>query len=188
MTVDPLPVSFNEIETTSRKALIGSGVDPGTAADVAAAVRWLCEYGRDGVGTVVAAIQTGVDLAAVVRAVDTAIAEEGDVVAVQDNVLLFAGLCGPAAEVFGVRFELTAADWSAAIGPSGVEGRIGGGAASVRMTAAASETVLSGARVTQIAVSQANWNVLVALAARIYVPSSAHSRASGAGAGLSDND
>lgn len=179
-------LSLNEVETTTRKALIGTGTDPGTAADVAAAVQWFCERGQDGVGIVLRAIHRRDDFAAVVSAIDAVIAAEGESVTVEGNVVLFAALCGPAAEVLGLRFELTAADWSAAIGAGDLAGSIGSGPVSVRSVAVVAST--SPPATAQQVVDQADWKALGVLAARIYVPSSERSRASGAGAGLTDND
>lgn len=187
MSTDPVDLSLNEVETTTRKALIGRGTDPGTATDVAAAVRWLCERGEDGVGIVLTAIHRSDDFAAIVRAVDAVIAGEGESVIVDHNVVLFAALCGPAAKVFGFGFELVAADWSAVIGAVELAGPVGSGPVSVNTVETVASTRHSAER-AQFTTSQVDWKALGALAARIYVPSSDQSRTSGAGAGLTDND
>lgn len=179
-------LSLNEVETTTRKALIGAGTDPGAAADVAAAVRWLCEQGREGVGIVLAAIRNSADFAALVSGVDAAIAGDGKPITVDRNAMLFAALLGPAAAVFGLRFELTGSDWSAAVAAGELAGSIGDGPVTVRAVKA--DVDASVGATANISVDQAEWAILGELAARIYVPSSEQSRTSGAGAGLTDND
>lgn len=127
MSLSPVDLSLNEVETLAAKAARGAGLSWGGAEEVGRAARTLARAGADW------------------------------------TVLVLA-LDGPA-------YAEPAAETSA-----------------LARVEAALATVDGSQRLTRAAVSAETVAALDALAAKTYVPASARSRVSGAGAGLTDND
>ena len=207
--------SFNELEMALVKAVRGAGEPIGVAEDLARAGIWLCRLGCDGVSLVLESLADAdgwdgrlevdghtVDLPAArpvhaaLTCIDLAVAEPGSVVRLPLGLPvpgILVGLAGHAAAQYGRRFSVS-------IG-SHVPIDVHQGGASVlpldlpvntAVTVASDsdndrdpEFKLSNARPD---VPEALWAKVDALAAQTYVPASEQSRASGAGAGLTDND
>ncbi|MEM8976063.1 MAG: DUF3726 domain-containing protein [Pseudomonadota bacterium] len=207
--------SYNEIEMALVKAGRGVGQSLGVAEDMARAGIWLCRIGCDGVSMVLDCL-TGagqhegrlefdgqsIDLSsahpmhAALTCIDLAISEPGSVVQLPSGLPMpgiLIGLAGHAAAQHGRRFSVSVDPCDPIFIYSG-----GVSALPLDLPANAALTVVSGDddgtdpafRLSNERpdVPDALWAQVDVLAARTYVPASEQSRASGAGAGLTDND
>lgn len=210
-------VSLNEVRTTARKAAIGAGVPVGVADEIAAAADWLCAASLDGVGAVLAGLDTLPDRAAqpererpgdgtaltaapVVRRgpslIDLLLVEAVDgrlVLLDVDAPLLLIGLAGQALErgaTRGLAMTLTGAGFEGTV-TSGIMTSSGEVPAALdRAVVVLSQNTPADAsrRVDGAEVDPDAWRRLAALAARTTVPADPTSRAHGAGAGDIDNE
>lgn len=207
-------VSFNEIETTLRKAAIGAGFPVGLAEDCASAAAWLVGQGHDGVESVLEAVRDEMQKQAMPSAIgnawvfpDAGIAMCGPsaidllmAAACQevrllkaDSPLMMIGLAGVAAGNYGREFSLeNDAGCSVQISAGGMSltGALPSPGANLSLTCREDSRVgmRTPALLQGAIVDDRVWREALALAARTYVPSSTASRAAGAGAGLTDND
>ncbi|MCK0196244.1 DUF3726 domain-containing protein [Ancylobacter sp. 6x-1] len=194
-----IELSLNEVELQAAKAARGAGLSWGAAEDVGRAARWLARYGLDWAPALLALLDdpdAGSFVARICRLVD-----EGEMrgpAILSGRPLWMAALL--AADIPPEGWQL---DWQSAaqqraslhLGPldtlsrSGTplpsgwtEGQAvtistGGEPLAVRLPPASRSVVAHGA-----------WVAIGELARKTYVPASARSRASGAGASLTDND
>jgi len=167
--------SQNEILAMATKAARGAGHPTGLAEEMANAALWLCQNastaclaicGMDG-------LAAGISRQAILTDVR--------------NPLMLLGICATASVEMQTGVELD--EW-AKVDQGGVisigdEPPIGDYALRLYES---SKAVANTANGDQLDIPDHRWSVLEALAARTYVPASTESRASGAGAGLTDND
>lgn len=178
-------LSYNEVQSTSRKAASGAGLPYGVAEAIGHAAAWLSGRGVDAVSVVVAALADGPAILDGLAAIDTLAAGETAHVALKDDSagLLLLGLAGAAMQQ-EVAFALDRGrggivllaglrDVSLAL-PALLCRAREGGVASTTPRPAASDTEA--------------YATALALAAKTYVPASERSRTLGAGAGTTDND
>ncbi len=167
-------LSMNEVETIVTKAAQGRDLDFGIAVEIGAAARWLCARGFDGITEAVRVLSVAGDSDIAVNrlglpAVDLAAANALSVQTTDCSSPLM--LRALAARVdCGVYFDPSADDGEGAwiVDPHGGTEDI----APTESTAPAPPA----------------WEQISKWAALTYVPSSAHSRCTGAGAGLTDSD
>ena len=207
--------SLNEIETTLVKAARGLGQAIGVAEDLARAGVWLCRLGCDGVSVVLAClesaekrelqIETGERVIALPAAhpihgaqasIDFALGEPNTRVKFPTGLPvpeILIGLAGHASGQFNHSFSI-------AIGTSQII-EVSKDGASVMPLELPADQVIEIAIAAQVSCDPAIsllfnrpdvdalvWDMAVAMAAMTYVPATEESRASGAGAGLTDND
>lgn len=207
--------SFNEVETMLRKAVIGAGLPVGLAEDIGRAGAWLAAHGYDGIGAVMSAVRDGMsrsvmpakDGRALVfadariavcgpSAIDfVAVADAADEVRLlnADSPLLLIGFAGIAAASYGLDISLVFSNGGTASVSAGIlalNGPVPIAGTDVVITCQdTGQTAQSGKPpASGVVVGEEIWREAEALAVRTYVPSSAASRAKGAGAGLTDND
>lgn len=184
-----MQVSFNEIETTLRKAAVGAGVDEGTARELAAAGRWLSERGVDGAAAVLASLTSmpGPCRSNLIRisgpgTMDRALVSPGVATRIEgcDVPLALLGLCGAAADQFGIGARLQGAGWSAVVSDRtlSTSGVVPRGPADIDVVVVAEPIHQPGSTVDRPTVEAEVWAALEELAARTYVPSSPESAAS----------
>ena len=91
-------LSYNEVQSTSRKAASGAGLPYGVAEAIGHAAAWLSGRGVDAVSVVVAALADGPAILDGLAAIDTLAAGETAHVALKDDSagLLLLGLAGAA--------------------------------------------------------------------------------------------
>lgn len=203
---DLLDLSFNEVEVTLRKAVIGKGWPQGLAEEAGRAAVWLCAMGQDGVGAVLHALNAAVQPCpnhraflfpeAPALALGPTVADllltgaESVQVTQTDSPLLLLGMLGLAAE------ETRGFLWEAGGKVEGEESGVvqADGLTGPLVTAPCGLTLrpipgmsIRSVQNRRIAVSTSLWKDACALAIESYVPASAESRAH-AGAGDVDND
>ena len=203
---------MNQIETTIAKAALGKGWPHGLAEECGRAAVWLAARGFDGVGAALDAIRPGpAELtveetpealifqdAQAIRsapsAFDLTAADTGPkrvVLQGTDQPLLVIGFAGIAARSYGKVFRLRFADDCRAI-VDGFEATLAGAiplpGAEVAIEAETAEQQTTALVATDIEIDDRLWHDALIMAAKSYVPSSASSRALGAGAGLIDDD
>lgn len=197
-------VSLNELESTGRKAAIGSGVPVGLAQDAARALAWLAEAGWP-------ALPVLLDALSAYRSPETSVLVLGP--SAIDRFLVDGadqrfGPCAGALLMLGLiasanpRPERISVTLSDATGSTAVmtvssdaltfsDGGISGRCEIALSTAPASARQYSPVDSINpfgIEVSDADWHALEAYAALTLVPADARSREKGAGAGLVDRD
>jgi len=208
-------VSFNEIETTLRKAATGSGFPMGLAEDCGCAAAWLAARNHNGIAAVLDAIRDGMRKPVMPPAdgrdwvfADARIATCGpsaigllvgeptchDIhLHNTDSPLLMLGLAGVAAGDYRLDFALElGARCTALISANGMSltGTLPPPGAQLFLTFrenGGGET-RNTIQMQGAIVDDGLWQEALALAAQTYVPASDASRAGGAGAGLTDND
>lgn len=207
--------SLNEIETTLVKAARGVGHSLGVAEDLAGAGIWLCRLGLDGVAVVLdclesrsaadVQIEMGSEIVslssvhpviAAQAAIDFAIAHTGTRVRLTSGLPvpeILLGLAGRTSVQFSIAVTLSFAGADIVeVVSSGIS------VVPVDLKADASIEIVARALANEEPIFRlshdrpdidaAVWEKAEALAALTYVPASDQSRASGAGAGLTDND
>ena len=204
-------VSANEIGQTAVKACVAAGLPHDRAADLAAAAVWLTGQGADGVALLLAMLDAG-GLAPPVEcrisgddlhcrrarpamegiaAVDWLVAAGGRGAVHADafeHPSMMLGLLGQAAAARGLAFALAGDGGEWAVGAAADAGAAGALGSAVTVTLAGAVPRAAPGRAGHREVDAGAWKGLAALAFETYVPSSAASRARGAGAGLVDND
>lgn len=210
--------ALNELQTLIYKAAVGAGLPTGIAQEISVAGVWLaqrrfpvCEVIAralaDAYGASVNCTKNdrGFDLAdaraaiAGPSAIDLLLATDQSNCEIGltglDEPLLLLGFVGVAADCTGVTISMSTPEHLfaivcagnvdkttfPAIGPIDVILRRASGKADTTLTAPAT-------RYDPAALSDTGWSQLEQLARRTYVPATDQSRASGAGAGLTDND
>ena len=196
-----------------RKAAIGSGHSPGVAIDLARATVWLCAHGFDGVGCALLGLEgeprstlcegpTGgwkapsarcvLDARAGIDLIACGAAQAGVTFTAGDAPLLILGTAAVASREQQCAFELV---WDGrgrcVVDRGAARGAVATSPDSVTVGVASPATAADAPAiepVAEIEVDPKTWQRASALAARTYVPSTAASRAAGAGAGLTDND
>ena len=206
-----MDLSLNEIEGGLRKAAMGAGLPVGLAEETGRAAAALQGAGFDGVGAALACLRqafhtpepmirdglaefgAGHAIAAGIAALDMLAA--GGVtratLTATPAPLMIAGLAMVAAEDQGHAYALGLGQGGfALVSPSGIspEGALPAGAGPVTVALTHPAAQEAHQTPTRHPVADALWAEVGALAARTYVPASAASRASGAGAGAIDND
>jgi uncharacterized protein DUF3726 len=159
--------TLNEIEVGLRKAAIGAGFPLGLAEEIGRAGMVMCGLGGDGVGAVLARLD-GSGLGEIVSALDLLGA------GVQDDAQ-FSGGDFPLVQAFAIvagqaqgrGFDVVNED----------------GATVVTRGEFSAPSLLNGAEVPET-----DWQNVVALVQKTFVPASEASRLKGAGAGMTDND
>ena len=205
--------SANEVLTTLTKAGIGAGLAHGPARDIAAAGRWLCLNGFDGVDAVLMALRSDAPFKAPeatpagylfadavggrvgLAAMDLLIAGPTSrpvTLTGVDAPMLILGLAGFAAETYGMAIEVGFKAGPATVSPSGLDmaGPTPEPGDTLRLTRVPdgdARPVGNRARL-EIDVPDRIWAVALDLARRTYVPTSEQSRLRGAGAGIRDVD
>ena len=210
--------SLNELESLIYKASIGAGLPVGCAQDIGTAGVWLArrrfpvftilaralEEGYDAATQYVATAKGGEFLSARAAvtgpsAIDLLIAGDANDAEVHllglDAPALLLGLAGVAADNYGITFSVAITNCRYVVGPDGdvdamsfpIEGPVD---VLLRRSVDMDRKPLLEApsRYDPISVADTGKPALDALAWKTYVPASAHSRISGAGAGLTDND
>ncbi len=203
----PVKRSQNEIVAMATKAARGAGHPLGLAEEMARAALWLCQNQFDGIGVLIEELRSqtgpveyettpdGITLKGASTAclaicgmdgLAAGISQQAVLVQV-NNPLMLLGVCAAASVDMKTAVEL--GDWAKLD-----QGDI------VSMTdtppvkdcaiklSAPTATIAKPPSDAQLDIANHRWSVLEAFAARTYVPASAQSRASGAGAGLTDND
>lgn len=206
-SADLIEASLNEVETLVAKAARGAGLAWGVAEEAGQSARWLAERGLAWSDSVLAVIDPKLfpvsagtsPLLIGAWLEDTALSHIGS------GARTVAGLACPiwicpalarAAVVLGCFCELTFGLHRVVLAPNHeIIGRAG--LDELASIAQADVTVAmlpshagreAHSRVNRTRVPRQNWEALEVLALKTYVPSSAQSRARGAGAGLQDND
>lgn len=189
-------LSYNEVQSVTRKAANGAGLPHGVAEDIGRAAVWLSARGVDAVTAVVQALGDEVEARRVIfdalASIDALCSTAANVVPLQGRAsdLLVLGLAGAAAMDMGdgvvldrgngdvvrlTRLRDAAGPWPSAT----VLRRMPDGDAT--------KTEFFGAP-RPAATDAGAYAAALALAARTYVPASELSRTQGAGAGTTDND
>jgi len=199
--------SQNEILAMATKAARGAGHPTGLAEEMANAALWLCQNQFDGIGVLIHELRTesgpvqyettaqGITLRGASTACLAICGMDGLAAGISRqailtdvrNPLMLLGICATASVEMQTGVELD--EW-AKVDQGGVisigdEPPIGDYALRLYES---SKAVANTANGDQLDIPDHRWSVLEALAARTYVPASTESRASGAGAGLTDND
>jgi Protein of unknown function (DUF3726) len=210
--------AMSELQALAYKAAVGAGLPVGVAQDIAAAGVWLAQRrftacqiiarGLADVGTKRGDCRTsdlGVELVDVraaatgTSAVDLLVASGRSTFEVSlkglDEPALLLGLVGTAADRYAIAIELVVSgrtfvvDPTCSVEPATFPTR---GPADIALRRATPSAITSppclATRYDPAAVSDTGWDQLERLAKRTYVPATDHSRARGAGAGLTDND
>jgi hypothetical protein len=194
------PPSLNEVARVVTGAALGLQWPVGIARDVGAAAAWLCGAGVDGVACAMAGLtgardrpdlgrtgndgwhMSGATVLVLPSALDLALGDDVAVtVAAPDNPLLAYGLCGWAAQQTGRLLDLKGAvtariHGGAISGPPGLEP-----GADLILRAGPQATVGSPAQISRAFPDPAAWATARRAAAQMLVPTSATSRARGAG-------
>ncbi|MCR6502438.1 DUF3726 domain-containing protein [Shinella sp. CPCC 101442] len=188
-------LSYNEVQSVTRKAANGAGLPHGVAEDIGLAAVWLSARGVDAIGTVVEAFAEGVEppqsIFDALAAVDALCSAAVNVVPLPDRAsgLLILGLGGTAALDMGLGIALDRGDGD--VVPlarlSDATGPIPSVAVLRRLPGEDAATEFLGAP-RPAATDAKAYAAALALAARTYVPASELSRTQGAGAGTTDND
>ena len=199
--------SHNEISSMATKAARGAGHPAGLAEDMGAAVLWLCQNHFDGVGALISELRSevgpvqyetskdGIKLSGASTACLAVCGMDGLAAGLSEaavlvnvsNPLMLLGICANASADLEKRINL--GNWAQVerghILSVGDDPHVGDYVLSVDDGSGEPREARS---VEPIDVPDHRWSVLEALAARTYVPATAASRVSGAGAGLTDND
>lgn len=190
-----IDLSGSELHAVAAKALLGAGACAAVATEGATAALWLHAKGYNGTAAVVAVAQSGASAQSVgVSTVDLLVGQPHATTSVErvESPMLLVGLLGVAAARHGANFSVTCGDSAAAvqITPRSLAGPADTITTPLEITStvAASEQRTDVPRALRVQVSDSDWRSVNTAAARIYVPSSERSRATGAGAGLTDND
>lgn len=203
----PMNRSENEIIGMATKAARGAGYPTGLAEEMARAAFWLCQNRFDGVGVLISELRSesgpvqyettaaGITLSGASTACLAVCGMDGLAAGISQqailidvhNPLMLLGICATASvemqtgvkldewanidqgDVISMKDELPVGDYALKL-------------------CDCKEAATEKSNNTQLDIASHRWSVLEALAARTYVPASAESRASGAGAGLTDND
>jgi len=189
------------------KAARGAGHPTGLAEDMGRATLWLCQNQFDGIGVLIAELRlaagpvqyetttTGIKLSGASTACLAvcgmdALAAGLSASALLENVsnpLMLLGVCANASAALDTHVEI--GNWAKVdngqIISLGDEPHMGDYVLTVAISTKEAQPPPS---LDPIDIPEHRWSVLEALAARTYVPATASSRASGAGAGLTDND
>ncbi|MDX3974911.1 DUF3726 domain-containing protein [Shinella sp.] len=187
-------LSYNEVQSVTRKAASGAGLPHGAADDIGHAAAWLSARGVDAVRTVVDAL--GDDergRQAILRdqaAIDALCCGETEQVLLRDRNygLLLIGLAGAAAMETGLNLAVQQVDGD--VVPLARLSDAGGmlsAMKTLRLLPDNDAPVCSGS-LRPMATDAVAYAAALGLAARTYVPASDLSRARGAGAGATDND
>jgi hypothetical protein len=202
--------SVNEIGGVLRKAAMGSGYPVGLADAMSAAGVWLCAHDLDGVGAVLAALDTGFEPALDVEHGSEALTitnasigrcgvsvfellAAGEVARVvledPDSLTLLVGMAGVAAAAGPRAFAFHPSEGElVVVDRSGLSGRLDLAAGQVEIELVESRSQPASGAHGGVSIDEQHWHRVSVLAARIYVPATDASRLSGAGAGLTDND
>ena len=199
--------SQNEILNMAVKAARGAGHPFGLAEEMGKAALWLCQNQFDGVGVLTTELRStsgavqyettseGIALSGASTACLAVCGMDGlaagmSIGAILTNVnnpLMLLGICAAASVEMQTGVELD--NWAkvdqghiVALGDEPPESDY-----KLRLYGS-DDPVSRGVDDAQIDIPDHRWSVLEALAARTYVPATTESRASGAGAGLTDND
>ncbi|MDQ0469218.1 DUF3726 domain-containing protein [Labrys wisconsinensis] len=202
MDTGAIELSLNEVEAQAMKAARGAGLPWGAAEEAGRAARWLAGHGFDWAPALLGLLGTptaATVLAAALRLADglagSAADEEreaGDCVPLWSLAVLAlrARTLGTALAVrwpgLVVRIEADGAvslDRPAQIVPGALPGT-----ARLAVGPGSPEAFPLGLPAVRSRVRLSDWRAIGALAALTYVPASALSRETGAGAGLTDND
>jgi len=187
-----MKLSRSELHAALEKAGRGAGLDVELARQVARALVWACTHNRP---QAIDAFLAGADqslkaeVEAIAQALDHVVAHPGETVALSPgrSPHLLEALCVAWGENYSCSFTFTSASDHTPLGTAP-------GATPVQLSTAdvtCTRVELAGAVGTPGAdpdLDDTTWSRINALAARTYVPSSEASRATGAGAGLNDND
>lgn len=196
-----ITLSLNEIDAAVKRAARGVGLSWGLAEEAGKAARMLASGGLCGLDLVLRALRhdehgdPGTSPFRLGPALCDGVlppGPDGSVLtgAVRDPGILL-GYAALMAKAAGNPLTVT---WP------GCDVMVGGGAADIRTAGAltieraeavrlaAAPGAVLGRTEARCATDEATWSALVALGHRTFVPPSAHSRAKGAGSGLSDND
>lgn len=193
-----IDLSGSELHAVAAKALVGAGACSAVASDGATAALWLHAKGHNGTAAIVTAAESTASAQSVgISAIDLLISQPSAATTIDFAVspLLLIGLLGVASARHGATFALTSTDTTVTtapveITPTTLTGPIDALAPPLAITS----TIVAAnrrndlPRALRVPVSESDWQRVNAAAARIYVPSNERSRATGAGAGLTDND
>jgi hypothetical protein len=210
--------ALNELQTLIYKAAVGARLPVGIAQEIAAAGVWLAQRRYPVCEMITRALADAIDAsvnckkndqgfelaearAAVAgpSAIDMLMADNRADCEISlnglDEPLLLLGLVGVAAECAGLTTTISTPEHSFIIGPVGDIDQASfptHGPIDVSLQPASDDrtTILiaPATRYDPSAISDTGWTQLEQLAHRTYVPATDHSRTSGAGAGLTDND
>lgn len=187
-------LSYNEVQSLTRKAAGGAGLPHGMAEDIGRAGAWLSARGVDAVGIVVAALgddaRGGQALLLGQAAIDALCCGEIEHVSLQgrkESTLLI-GLAGVAAMETGLNIGLEHGNGDVVplAGVSNASGLMTDTRALRRLPDGDASACSGTPR--PAATDAVAYAAALALAARTYVPATDFSRARGAGAGTTDND
>lgn len=209
-------VSLNELQTTARKAGLGTGIPVGAADEIGHAVLWLAGNGEDAVGAALAGLHDGLQVApapalkrhgAGWRLASVAVAiggpgvvdwvfstQPGEPVALSevDAPTLLIGLIGQALarSDAGRAVTVFGAGMSVTVAADGLSASLGVLTPGIGLTLRLERAGRGGlvAPPDGVEVDRDAWRELAVLAARTLVPADAASRARGAGAGDIDNE
>lgn len=188
-------LSYNEVQSVTRKAANGAGLPHGVAEDIGLAAVWLSARGVDAVGTVVEGLADSIEppqsVFDALAAVDALCSAAVNVVPLPDRVsgLLMLGLAGTAASHLGLGLAVDRgngdvvpltqlSDATRSMPPETV----------LRRMPDEDATAAFPGTSRPAATDAKAYAAALALAARTYVPASELSRTQGAGAGATDND
>lgn len=190
-----IDLSGSELFAASTKALLGAGADRALAEEGANAALWLHAKGYNGTRALVSAATDSTEVPTLgVTAVDLLASGTDSSTSVEaiESALLLVGLLGVASSQYGLRFTVSCEQAAAPvlITPTTISGPVDAVAAplTIECERTSKDQPRDHARALRLSLSDADWEHVNAAAARIYVPSNEHSRATGAGAGLVDAD
>lgn len=196
-----ITLSLNEIDAAVKRAARGAGLSWGLAEEAGKAARMLACGGLCGLDLVLRALrhEENGDPGTSPFRLGPALCD-GALPPGPDGSVLTGAVRNPAILLGYAALVAKASGNPLAVAWPGCDVLLGGGAADIRSAGtltierveAVRLAVVPGALLeraeARCATDEATWSALLALGHRTFVPPSAHSRAKGAGAGLSDND
>jgi hypothetical protein len=186
-------LSYNEVQTLTRRAASGAGLPYGVAEDIGQAAVWLSARGVDAIRVVVAALADDRQrILAGQATIDALCCGETEEIVLEDRDcgLLLIGLAGAAAVTTGLGLAVRVGngDLVPLVRVSDVAERVPS-AATLRLTSDDVEDASARFGAPRPAATDAGaYADALGLAAKTYVPATELSRAQGAGAGTTDND
>lgn len=195
-----MDLSLNEVAAQVRKATRGAGYSWGEAEEAGKAARWLCRHGLDGCRVIAEVLQDDeVNEHTLGRCpIKAGLLLSDTATQLQSSPATFIGLTNPilllafaanASSVISKPIRVKAEGWAATISGEAVElaGDVFG--RTKELTVSLHGTEPRSSKTYERANPDPDvWKILSNFAHRTYAPSTAQSRLSGAGAGLSDAD
>ncbi|MBB6468837.1 DUF3726 domain-containing protein [Aminobacter carboxidus] len=186
-------LSYNEVQTLTRKAASGAGLPHGVAEDIGQAAVWLSARGVDAIRVVVAALTDDRQkILAGQAAIDALCCGETEEIVLEDRDcgLLLIGLAGAASMNAGLTLavRLGGGDLVPLVRVSDVAEWVPSAATLRLMSCDVDDTPARFGAPRPAATDVGGYAEALGLAAKTYVAATELSRAQGAGAGTTDND